>query len=994
MVDWVSSVAIREFLGEPMGSCGTPAGVTFVLKGLNHSILMVQAAILTGGEAQRKLVRCSMRAPEHESTSTAALSYVEGDFRLIGWGPMANAFHDLGTDLFIQVRDERRFERGLVVGAQVKGGPSWFEHPEYCSDGTLEGWWFYEPTADHFDDWVTHGLPHLVVLYDFEKRTSYWVHVTPERCIGTGKGCKILVPVLQTVDVAHLDALLDVASAQRAAGTFEQKVFHASAASAPPARRLRYALLTPRLIAPHGNSGYKRVLEPEEYLALLVRRRSFQISNFRTQFPEQLSSSKLENNSDWRWRFVHAVGQWLDDDQTDAVNKLWRAAPNPAARSAAAVVLAANSFESGSFAEAQRLLDDEVERDDASPVDLGWLLVHRAMLRAELGDFAGARHDAARATHSLRGDEDDPTAALMAGVAANILFVTAGFGAGDIEKVINANDTAPAWWRAQTMSWALSELDDRAFKEWLSDDRLHLSAADEGWENLEASRLNALLCADHQAWRSIASRQGRYVVRSAHRQCDDLLLLQGLDQIRRAGDKDSLAGALLRVWETGPVSVLREVAELGSPQTIVQSTASCTIKLWGEASDALSEEYASELASWCVHILSDSEALAAFRERFGSNFRVDSAALKALTELLPVVSADVREKALRLVLSLPKQCILAHDWARFILRVDSAAFAVIDLDSLLAKAIEVDDHLLKDALLRQLACRGHSGARDLLIERAEHDLSALEFLPDRAKFDHNLARRLIGALSKKLGQIREAASNGSFGFGGVDEARLLVVLNVLHPKAADWDNAFAFLSDANVAADHKEGAIAGLAAWFDELDDGTRIRVEQLLPFLFTSKFSVFNSSKKYPEGAWQLQIVSNPSTGEQEKAVAELLSGVAEQRRVAALLLGRGIAPNLLVALNPLLVDEDRRVRASAAFALGRVTGQGLNAIEIWVPAIARVIADSGALMPSSFLSGLLEKPFAGSTTVLDMLEVLKSHASFQVRQSVDQLFREIVRR
>ena len=32
-----------------------------------------------------------------------------------------NADHDLGTDLLVQARDERRFDRGLIVGVQVKG---------------------------------------------------------------------------------------------------------------------------------------------------------------------------------------------------------------------------------------------------------------------------------------------------------------------------------------------------------------------------------------------------------------------------------------------------------------------------------------------------------------------------------------------------------------------------------------------------------------------------------------------------------------------------------------------------------------------------------------------------------------------------------------------------------------------------------------------------------------------------------------------------------
>src|SRR6266508_1723082 len=140
-----------------------------------------------------------------------------GKFERIGWGPVRNEAHDLGTDLLVQARDSRRFGRGLIVGVQVKAGPAWFENQERDKNGAVLGWWYYESHAEHFDDWVTHGLPHLLTLHHLETDVSYWVHVTPERVTRTGKGCKILVPADQTVDSEHLDNLLTVAAQQKAA---------------------------------------------------------------------------------------------------------------------------------------------------------------------------------------------------------------------------------------------------------------------------------------------------------------------------------------------------------------------------------------------------------------------------------------------------------------------------------------------------------------------------------------------------------------------------------------------------------------------------------------------------------------------------------------------------------------------------------------------------------------------------------------------------------
>ena len=157
-----------------------------------------------------------VRASPQEQAGGAGTSEVAAALQRIGWGPVVpNVQHDLGTDLFAQARDARRFDRGLFVGVQVKAGSSYFQQRARAEDGSLLGWWYYEEDADHFDDWVTHGLPHLLVLHDLDSRVSYWVHVTAASVEFTGKGAKILVPVSQTIDQDHLDDLLDVAASHK-----------------------------------------------------------------------------------------------------------------------------------------------------------------------------------------------------------------------------------------------------------------------------------------------------------------------------------------------------------------------------------------------------------------------------------------------------------------------------------------------------------------------------------------------------------------------------------------------------------------------------------------------------------------------------------------------------------------------------------------------------------------------------------------------------------
>jgi hypothetical protein len=83
-----------------------------------------------------------VRASQQEQTSGVGVSEVSADFERINWGPVPNAQHDLGTDLFVQARDARRFDLGLVVGVQVKAGPSYFADPDLAEDGSLRGWWY------------------------------------------------------------------------------------------------------------------------------------------------------------------------------------------------------------------------------------------------------------------------------------------------------------------------------------------------------------------------------------------------------------------------------------------------------------------------------------------------------------------------------------------------------------------------------------------------------------------------------------------------------------------------------------------------------------------------------------------------------------------------------------------------------------------------------------------------------------------------------------
>ncbi len=359
-----------------------------------------------------------MRATEEEQTGGAGVNEASAKFQRIGWGPVPNRAHDLGTDLLVQARDRRRFDRGLIVGVQVKAGASRFSDKELDAKGGVRGWWYYEPGTAHFDDWVTHGLPHLLVLHNLECNISYWVHVTAAQVIRTGKGCKILVPSDQTIDEAHVDDLLYVAGQQKAAPRIEGTAFAASAQGIAPARRLRHALIAPRLVAPHRNLGFSNPIGPEEALALLSQGRFLDLQTFaehHQSVPDPGDSSPVR---EWRWSFVRAMWNWATTDRIDGLTKAFGRAPDTSARAASGALLTCALLRQELHRKALDLLDGLLDGDDLGPVDQGWVLVQRARVRAELGDVQGGRNDAADAQRQFLGDTDDVTVSALAAAAA------------------------------------------------------------------------------------------------------------------------------------------------------------------------------------------------------------------------------------------------------------------------------------------------------------------------------------------------------------------------------------------------------------------------------------------------------------------------------------------------------------------------------------------------------------------------------------------------
>jgi hypothetical protein len=340
----------------------------------------------------------------HETVGTAGQSRVQAQFEELNWGVATNPYHDLGTDLWLMARDDRRFDLGLLVGAQVKTSKTRSAKSKYLKEpkrehGKIVGWWYRESLPeDHFDYWIKHSIPHIIVLHDLKSGKSYWAHVTKDAIIRTKLGTKILVPRSQQINAAAVGQLLDVAISQRGSKSTWEGSSWPDIAALGPEDRIRYALLTPRLMAKRHTPRVRSDQNPCEAIAMLVQTRFLELDGGREiaehlpgiEPPPFLSADEARVAGEWEWNLYGDLHRYLHDGDPDIFQPLIEAVPlNSAQRAAAVVLCTATLVERGRVTEALDLSADELSRAPMlDPVNFGWIEVQHARCLLEVGHGA------------------------------------------------------------------------------------------------------------------------------------------------------------------------------------------------------------------------------------------------------------------------------------------------------------------------------------------------------------------------------------------------------------------------------------------------------------------------------------------------------------------------------------------------------------------------------------------------------------------------------
>jgi hypothetical protein len=918
------------------------------------------------------------RAPATEATGTSGQSFVKGEFEELGWGAVPNPEHDLGTDLWLMARDANRFDLGALVGAQVKTGDSYFKSVETDEEsGDVVGWWYAEADDSHFDYWSEHTTPHILVLRDVKTKTSYWVHVTSEVIQSTGKGNKVLVPASQTVDDGCRDALTSVATSPSKAVSLDGSAWGTSR-KVPQSDRLRYALMAPRLVAPHPNKG-EAVPDAIEAMAMLMLGRFSDLADIAS--PEmRKEADKVVDPGSHVWELFDAAWSWAvsgDLSKLDAVSH-----PTDKHYLAAVVaVKAAALIEYGRPEDALTVVQKGQPREELGTVDAAWLKSHEARCLVELGMLEEARNLALEVQTLRALAPGDPTATALVAVTTMLVFDMSGFGTRDIGELIQSIDTSTRWWRSQTIASGLQKHFDQQFNGWGRDSSVTWAAADTVWTNLRSATLLAGLSADHSGWRHTMSLLARRGLMKATATDTDLIL-ESLTDLIRAGAKKELVLATRKLGADGPAEPLVTLVARTNLKTTPRSSLGSALAFLRYAGDFADAASADRHADWLIASLDSPEKL---YERLKPQFSVVTTLLDSLRGFVRSISPTMKRRVMDHVLHLGpvEDQSLASGYGRLVSAMGDDEWSEADRSLLSART--GDNWELQDDIDAVLAANDPDFRIGLQDKIRLGDLTALMNFGKVTELPEDVAGAAIHCVVGRIESQIEQARSGTYGFGGPDDGHALVILNTWHPNVASWGVVESLLAEKKSHPAHILGTLQALGKVAEHLPDGEKERLKSTLREITqrpayerdTAMIPLDSSPQSFAALAL-LRISPEDAT---DSAMRDLLVGSPTDREVAVNIAGgrRGEGDqNLLISLAR---DTDVQVRASATVELAKWASSAEEDADLSAR-VQALIGAGGPLMAQRVAGSLLDMPLNPAKDAL--LQSLSDHPSALVRARV----------
>jgi hypothetical protein len=744
-----------------------------------------------------------MRASKNEAKGMSGESYVMAKLEEFGFGVAQNNRHDLGTDLLVFVRDQRGFDLGGLMGVQVKNWPSLVNKPSV--DNGRKGWWFRE-SADHFDYWLGFAVPHLVVLFDEDSKESYWAHITEDAVRSTGKGKKIFIPLENVLNKESVPSLIEIALSKLPQPSWEGSILE-GISEIPNEVRLRYALIAPRLIAPHPNLTVSDISSVEAIALLSLMRVNEVIARYK-EVQELLDPEKSAKSDDPLWRLYSALFEWVVNGQVKSVLNFPSTDAEADIAAAIGVIKATVLFEKHLPQHACKELKDVLTRDDYSPVDYAWLQLHLARNLIEIGEFDRAQGLALEVSLIGQIEYKDPSARYLAGVAMDFVFQLhsrvqwMGFEAEEqnLTKAIKARDTAASWWRTQILVSGLSDFVEKTYSQWSDNDDITIwKAYDAVVLRMRSASLIAGFAADTNNWRyAVVLRACYFLVFST----DTNELVYALNLLRIAGAKDELKLAASHFLRFGPIEPLVQVVNELSLDDSTRISLRCDFALIEKCAPILDTSSADKYALWLLREIENPSKTYAFR----SHHWYVSEVIEMLAKIYNACSSEVMVKIHDHLIMMPgvqgdRHADAYSSLVDSIVEDDINKGKVWDSGKLakLAARGDIDKADLKKAIER-LVSTHDSEIREGLLERIEAgDIDALESWGNLTDLPKPAVQGMLGNLSNQIDGIIKDAHSREYKTVRFNRLSVLIKLNIWHPDCANWQPCLKMLHDQCVS---------------------------------------------------------------------------------------------------------------------------------------------------------------------------------------------------
>jgi hypothetical protein len=896
--------------------------------------------------------------------------------------------HDTGTDLYLRPRDARRYELGAVMGAQVKTGPSYFKSPQKDANGTITGWWYAEDDREHFDYWLRHALPHVMILRDQDSNLSYWVHITPKQVVSTGKGAKLLVPASQTVDADYNESLSDVALTQLPTPAWDGTAW-TGAVHLAPADEIRHALITPRLIAPHPNlapdsitglealamqvlfrDDLERILEP---MRIPIARDDSDAAQ------KGLSLDDAREAADWCWRATAALHLWHYNGEPADLLQIVDLASTPSERAAASVLCCVYHFDENDPDMALEVLHDSLTHDDYSSVDHAWLEAQRARALLEVGRHEEAFDLALKAQRIHREAPSDVTAAAVAGACAMTSFKATDWMQGDIANTIERRDNPAFWWRTQVMSYGLSAHLAEEFRSWSEDTSIRIGNSDATHNRLLSAALLASCAGDHDGWRSASGALAEHFLVTTDLTSDPDRVAGHLTLLRLSGDSTSTGRATRHIVRRGPTMAARIAASKVNLSRSTRTTASADIELLTAAGDVLDPAHANEICTWALATLQEPQA---YQERARPTFLMLYKIIDLLKAMVSTLSEDALHDVIDYFLNQPPVTDdgTAQTLARLIHTIPESAWRESDRQRAANRA-EGDAPYLREAFLRT-ASPAINESREQVLQRARAgELIIFQAIDDVRTLPPDAVNALTDRLCSDIDDLIEDANKSRYSTGVLDRGHALTVLGVWHPSSARWDRIEALLTAPRVLPRQQSGALRVLAIDGGEITDSVKTQLVEAVSAL-RNREPVRTPFRKDDDirGLAAEALAALTDVTSREPLIRELLGGDTTRRAASARIIerfGDKAESELLLALSG---DADETVRDAALRGLSTMVVADRASLGI-VTILSKVLETGGRRSAGAIVSGL--RTPSKVPAVSQLLNIAAQHPSAQIRQA-----------